>query len=91
MNSIFLFLGNLGGFEVVFILAFALMFFGSKSIPKIARGLGKGMREIQNARADITREMQRTSQDIQREVKKNTKELEDLSPKIDDNDKTEEN
>ena len=40
------------------------MLFGSKKIPELARGLGKGMREIKNATGDIQREIREGAKDI---------------------------
>ncbi len=56
LNSILLFL-NLGGGEVFFILVVVLLFFGSKRIPELAKGLGKGMREFKDAMGGIEREV----------------------------------
>ena len=39
------------------IMLFILMFFGSKKIPDLARGLGKTMREFQNASNGIKQEL----------------------------------
>lgn len=49
---------NLGGGEVVLILLVVVMFFGSKSIPDLARGLGRGLREIKDATESIKREIE---------------------------------
>ncbi|MFN4852853.1 MAG: twin-arginine translocase TatA/TatE family subunit [Bacteroidota bacterium] len=56
-NNIILFL-NLGGSEVMLILFVVLLFFGSKSIPELARGLGKGLREIREASESIRSEIE---------------------------------
>ena len=40
---------NLGGGEIFVILLVVLLFFGSKRIPELAKGLGKGMREFKDA------------------------------------------
>jgi TatA/E family protein of Tat protein translocase len=37
---------NLGGWEIVLILALILILFGSKKLPEIAKGLGQGLFEI---------------------------------------------
>ena len=50
MISILLFIG---GPEIVIIMLVVVMLFGSKKIPEIARGLGKGMRELKDASNDI--------------------------------------
>jgi sec-independent protein translocase protein TatA len=40
---------NLGGTELVLILAVALLVFGGKKLPELARGLGQGIREFKQA------------------------------------------
>jgi sec-independent protein translocase protein TatA len=50
---------NLGGGEIMVVLLFVLLFFGSKSIPDLARGLGKGLREIREASENIKREIEK--------------------------------
>lgn len=49
MNCIILFLESIGTGELILILLFILMFFGSKKLPELAKGLGKGMREMKDA------------------------------------------
>ena len=56
-HGILLFFDVSGG-EIVVILLFVLIFFGSKKIPEMARGLGKGLREIRDASDAIKREIQ---------------------------------
>ncbi|MCG9912536.1 MAG: twin-arginine translocase TatA/TatE family subunit [Flavobacteriales bacterium] len=48
---------NIGTGELLVIILFVLLFFGSKSIPDLARTLGKGMREIKNASDAVKREI----------------------------------
>lgn len=67
LHTVFLFL-NLGGGEVVLILMVVLLFFGSKSIPDLARGLGKGLREIREASENIRREIEQGAQNQVKEV-----------------------
>jgi sec-independent protein translocase protein TatA len=55
--SYVLLLGMPGGGELFFIVLIVIMLFGSKKIPELARGLGKGMREIKNATGDIQKEI----------------------------------
>ena len=52
----FLFL-NLGAGEVMVIALFVLMFFGSKQIPDLMRGLGRATREFKDAMNGIEREV----------------------------------
>ncbi|MES2589514.1 MAG: twin-arginine translocase TatA/TatE family subunit [Bacteroidota bacterium] len=56
-----LFLSDVAGSEVLLILVFILIFFGSKSIPGIAKTFGRTIRQIKDA-----------SQDLQDEIKKST-------------------
>ncbi len=55
-SSVLLFL-NLGGGEIFVILLVVLLFFGSKRIPELAKGLGKGMREFKDAMNGIENEV----------------------------------
>ena len=56
-------MGNLGATELILIFLVILVFFGSKKIPELAQGLGKGIREFRKA----TREVQ---DDVENGVKK---------------------
>ena len=58
---IFLFL-NLGGGEILVIALFVLMFFGSKQIPELMRGLGRATREFKDAMSGIEREVRSATQ-----------------------------
>ncbi|HEX5742544.1 MAG TPA: twin-arginine translocase TatA/TatE family subunit [Flavobacteriaceae bacterium] len=43
--------------EIAFILFMVVMLFGTDKLPEIARGLGKGMRQLRDATNDIKREI----------------------------------
>ena len=47
----------IGGPEIIVILLFVVMFFGSKKIPELAKGLGKAMREVKDASNEIKKEI----------------------------------
>jgi len=72
LNLLFL---NLGGSEVMLILVVVLLFFGSKNIPNLARGLGKGMREFREATDGIKREIEKTTEPVTEEMKKASQEV----------------
>lgn len=55
---------NIGGGELFFIVLVIIMFFGSKKIPELARGLGKGLNELKNATNDIQQEIKDSTKDI---------------------------
>lgn len=63
-----LFINSIGGTEIILVMLFILMFFGSKSIPGIARTLGKGMREIQHASNEIRNEIKQTTDQIKKDA-----------------------
>ena len=49
----FLLLEGISAGELIFVFLIVLLFFGSKSIPKMARTLGRGMRQIRDASQQI--------------------------------------
>src|SRR6478735_2505604 len=56
LNTVLLFL-NIGSGEMVVIIFAALLLFGGKKLPEIARGLGKGIRDFKDASEDVKREI----------------------------------
>lgn len=48
----------LNGYEIVLILILALIFFGAKKLPELARGLGQGIREFKRASREVTNEIE---------------------------------
>ena len=40
---------NLGGGEIILILAIVLILFGAKKLPELAKGLGQGIKEFKKA------------------------------------------
>lgn len=49
--------GIFGGWEIVLILAMALLLFGSKKLPELAKGLGQGIKEFKKATREVTDEV----------------------------------
>ncbi len=49
----FLILEGISIGELIFVFLIVLLFFGSKSIPKMARTLGRGMRQLRDASQQI--------------------------------------
>ena len=52
-------MGGVGSWELILIMLVALVVFGAKRIPEIARGLGKGLSEFKRAARDIQVEINR--------------------------------
>ena len=62
------FMFNIGGSELFFILFMVLMLFGSKKIPEIARGLGKGLREMKDAARGLENEITKEMKDVKEDT-----------------------
>lgn len=79
---------NIGGGEIFFILLIVVMLFGADKIPDIAKGLGKGIREVKNAANDIKNEINNSAgndEDLKKfreKVEKEKKELEDIAGSV---------
>ena len=56
MNT-FLALFNLGGGEIILILALILILFGARKLPELAKGLGQGIKEFKKATREVTDEI----------------------------------
>jgi sec-independent protein translocase protein TatA len=67
LNSIFLL--SLGGPEIIIILFTVLLLFGGRKIPELMRGLGKGIREFNSARASIESELKEGMRDMEEQQK----------------------
>jgi len=48
---------NLGGGEIILVLALVLILFGAKKLPELAKGLGQGIKEFKKATRDVTEEV----------------------------------
>ena len=59
----------ISGPEIFIIILVVIILFGSKRIPEIAKGLGKGLREFKKATEDIKREINSSNDDIVKEIK----------------------
>lgn len=80
MNTTFLFIGAP---EIMVIMLIVVMVFGADKIPDIARGLGKGMRQVKDATNDIKKEINESSKEhgidtsIAKDLKKEIGEVKD--------------
>jgi sec-independent protein translocase protein TatA len=57
-HQVFLLLGSLGTTEIILILLIVVLMFGGKKIPELMRGLGKGIREFNDAKNNVKREIE---------------------------------
>ncbi len=83
MNLHFLFIG---GPELFIVILIVVMLFGADKIPEIARGLGKGMRQVKDATNSIKQEIKSTAKEADSEtafVKDINKEITQVKDDID--------
>ena len=59
---------DIAGSEILLILVFVLIFFGSKSIPTLARTFGKTIRQIKDATEDVQNEIKKSGLDIKKDL-----------------------
>jgi sec-independent protein translocase protein TatA len=55
--SLFAFLPNLGGPDLIIILLIILVLFGAKKLPELARGMGSAIKEFQKAKDEFSDEL----------------------------------
>ncbi|WP_224483582.1 Sec-independent protein translocase subunit TatA/TatB [Robertkochia aurantiaca] len=82
----------ISGGEIVFILFILVMVFGADKLPEIARGLGKGMRQLKDATNEVKAEIQRSaekqgidtefSKDIKKEIDEVKDDIEDFTGSV---------
>lgn len=71
MNWPSLFLNDVAGTEILVIFLVILLFFGSKSIPGIAKSLGRALFEFRNATNEIKQEIKKSSGDVKGDLNLN--------------------
>ncbi|RMF64410.1 MAG: twin-arginine translocase TatA/TatE family subunit [Calditrichaeota bacterium] len=73
-------MGSIGPSELILIFLVVLLLFGSKRLPELARGLGKGIREFKKAaneirdELDVSSEIKTVKREIEGEIKKDYQE-----------------
>jgi len=82
----------ISGAEIFFIMFIVVMVFGADKIPGIAKGLGKGMRQLKDATEDIKQEIQKSAEkqgidtsftdDIKKEIDQVKKNVDEVSGTI---------
>jgi len=86
LSTIILFIS---GGEIFFIMFIVVMVFGADKIPGIAKGLGKGMRQLKDATEDIKKEITKSAEkqgidtsftdDIKNEINKVKKNVDEVT------------
>ncbi|MGI9159624.1 MAG: Sec-independent protein translocase subunit TatA/TatB [Saprospiraceae bacterium] len=68
MSATLLFLGNLSGGELTVIFLIVLLLFGGNKIPELMRGLGRGIREFNNAKNSVEDEIRQGMRDAEKKT-----------------------
>lgn len=55
-----------GGPELILIAFVVLLLFGGKKLPELMKGMGKGIREFNNAKANIETEVKESMREIEK-------------------------
>ena len=69
-------MGSIGMPELIIIFLVVLLLFGSKRLPELARGIGKGMREFKKATRELRDELDVT--EIENDFKKDMQQLDNV-------------
>lgn len=79
-----LIIGGLGGPELIVIALIVLLLFGGKKVPELMKGLGKGIREFNNAKANIQSEIKEGMKEVESAEKETMQTREKVSLKEED-------
>ena len=74
----------ISGPEILFIGLIILLVFGADKIPEIAKGLGKGIRQVKDATEDIKSEIKKSAENQGIDTDSMKKEIDDVKEKMDD-------
>jgi sec-independent protein translocase protein TatA len=65
-------MGNFGTSEIILIALIVLLLFGGRKIPELMRGLGKGIREFNDAKSNVRKEIEEGVNEKERPVTTST-------------------
>ena len=63
MSMDFLFIGGIGGSELLLIVFVLLLLFGGKKLPELMKGLGRGIRDFKDAVSSETEQIKEVIED----------------------------
>ncbi len=73
---------GVSGGEIFVVLLFVLIFFGSDKIPGIARTMGRAIRQVKDATADIQRDFQDSANSVKDQFKDSYQETQKLKDSV---------
>ena len=74
----------ISGAEILVIFLIILLLFGADRIPEIAKGLGKGMRQVKDATQEIKTEIQKSAKNKGIDTKEISEQIDSVKDEIDD-------
>ena len=74
----------ISGAEIIFVFFIILMIFGADKIPEIARGMGKGIRQVRDATQEIKSEIKKGSKNKEIETDKITEDISKVKEELND-------
>ena len=74
----------ISGGEIIFVFFIILMIFGADKIPEIARGMGKGIRQVRDATQEIKSEIKNSSKNKGIETDKITDDISKVKEDLND-------
>jgi sec-independent protein translocase protein TatA len=74
----------ISGAEILVIFLIILLLFGADRIPEIAKGLGKGIRQVKDATQEIKTEIQKSANKKGIDTKEISKQIDSVKDEIDD-------
>ncbi len=79
LNAVFL-IGMPGGSEWIFILLAVVLLFGGKKIPELMKGIGKGVRDFNDAKTSVKNEIEEgmKEKDKEQEIRELKQQLEKM-------------
>lgn len=80
LNTVLAFL-NIGTSEMMLIIFVALLLFGGKKLPELARGLGRGIREFKDASESIKRDISSQINNFEKDLEVKDVIVDDEEPK----------
>ncbi len=75
---------GIGTSEILIILLIAILVLGPKEIPKIARTIGRGMRQLQRAKDELRQTLDKDFYDDEEDTKPNREDQEGKKQKLTD-------
>lgn len=72
----------ISGPEIIVVFLIFLLLFGAKSIPGLARTMGRAMRQFKDASQDIQREMGNAAGEVKKQVEESRKTLDQMGDDI---------